>query len=68
MTRWYRRGFNDSTLLVPTLCVGTHVSTLCVAFCLGQDATQSVANMRSHALRGNEKNIDLFFPRRGLLP
>jgi hypothetical protein len=50
-------------LLVTTLCVVTHVRTLCVLGLLGLGwfaghATQSVAGWRSHAERGNEESKD----------
>jgi hypothetical protein len=44
-------------LLVPTLRVGTHVRPLCgpiLSDRWGLAATRSVANLRSHAERGNE--------------
>jgi hypothetical protein len=46
----------DGDALVPTLRVGTHVPTLCVASRHPENATRSVANLRSHAERGNEKD------------
>ena len=51
-------------LLVTTLCVVTHVRTLCVLGLLGLGwfaghATQSVAGWRSHAERGNEEMFGL---------
>src|SRR5262249_18333698 len=54
--------------LVPTLCVGTHVRTLCVAAVMPRrnvllsrgrlPTTQSVEDVRSHAERGNEDAED----------
>ena len=50
--------------LVPTLCVGTHVGTLCVlsAWCGGRDGGGRDAerpDVRSHAERGNERGAGL---------
>jgi hypothetical protein len=50
-------------LLVTTLCVVTHVRTLCVLGLFGLGwfaghATRSVAGWRSHAERGNEESKD----------
>jgi len=50
--------FGKSRFLVPTLRVGTHVRPLCdpsLSAAWGLVATRSVANLRSHAERGNER-------------